>query len=56
MNNNLRPLIGVLIGIGVGVALAVGTENIGVGIGVGTGLAIVFGGGALLLDKASNSP
>ena len=55
MNNNLRPLIGVLIGIGVGVALAVGTENVGVGIGVGTGLAIIFGGGALLLDKARNA-
>ena len=55
MNNNLRPLLGVLIGIGVGVALTVGTGHAGVGIGVGTGLAIIFGGGALLLDKASNS-
>lgn len=49
---NLRPLAGVLIGIAVGTALAAGTGQLGVGIGVGTGLAIVFGGGAALLNRS----
>lgn len=57
-SKNDRPLIGVLIGIGVGVALYVGTGNlgvgIGVGIGVGSGLAIIFGGGAMITDRARN--
>ena len=50
-SSNLRPLFGVLIGAGVGLALAVGTGNRAVGIGVGAGLAIIFGGGAMLLGK-----
>lgn len=49
--NSYRPLIGALLGIGVGVSLTVGTGNLGVGIGVGAGLAIIFGGGAFLIDS-----
>jgi hypothetical protein len=55
VHKNIRPVIGVLIGIAVGIALSVGTGNLGVGIGVGTGLAIIFGGGAALLAKTKNS-
>lgn len=52
---DFRPLIGFLIGIGVGVALGVGTGNLGVGIGVGAGLAIIFGGGAMLMNRKKPS-
>ena len=48
---NWRPLIGVLLGVGVGVVLAAGTGQPGVAVGVGAGLSIIFGGGALLMDR-----
>jgi hypothetical protein len=54
-NTNWRPLIGTLVGIGAGIALGVGTGNPGAGIGVGAGLAIIFGGGALMMDRKTPS-
>ena len=52
---NSRALIGLLVGVGVGVALYAGTGNVGVGIGVGAGLAIIFGGGVVVLGHKKSS-
>jgi hypothetical protein len=51
---NLRPLIGVLVGVGAGLAIGVGTGNLGAGIGVGAGLSIIFGGGAALIGRSTS--